>query len=674
MSPSPNLDSQYDLVFTHDALPSVGVMLYRGQDKPGATKAAEVPSSWNVGDATQQIIQRDVPKLQADFGGGAGYAKPVPGITTGYSYGTSDNIAGGPGIWCRTPRVVMNAGAVTAVALPGTATQFITKIIRFDGDLYLLCGRYVFKIPNGNGVPALEKDLGVGFVASGATEFNGDLYVGGSGGNIWKLDASGGTWTQSVDVVRSLPVTVYWVVGGVGLFEMVAQSAAGTFSYCSGNPMLLANWSSDIAVGSSANSITQIVAGPRHVYFLTPRGVFDVDSRGYSPNLTPYWDRLYDLNSSTEVGLIHDGYLYASHSEILDRVSITNLIEGNETPDQCTPGADAPNLTPVQGIIVALCPGVGGWINAWIYNPRTGYSYLAAGKQRASLYASTSFTGSAQGPGPLLWHFSEWDRVGPVTACLVDTAADGVTRLWAASWTGAAPSLEWQSQPPSGNPYADWLNAGTHTFGARGTLYMTENDWDDDAALKITRRHDIRSENLAPGRSILLEASADRAAWSTQGTAQSSPRASFQPTAATEGYILGRRLTLASTSTQPAILYSVKTRASVIPDLFRTLDLTIAFGHGVPLRKGTDLRDPVETLQLIEAMQAAGVVTFTDQFGNSYDAEVEPGIQELAREAQPGLWMVVTRVSVTLRSEAFGHIMVYDVNPWGAGFVYGSDS
>lgn len=675
MSPSTNLDSQYDLVFTHDALPSVGVMLYRGQDKPGASKAAEIPSSWNVGDATQQIIQRDVPKLQSDFSGGAGYSKPVPGVPTGYSYGAGP-VGGGPGIWCRNPRVVMNAGAVTSVSLPGGLTQACSQIIRFNGDLYCLFGRYVVKIASASGAATLEKDLGANYIASGATEFNGNLYVGGTLGGtssfIWKL-TTGGVWSQSVDAAKSLLVTVYWVVAGVGLFEMVGQSATGTFAYCSGNPMLEADWSPDIAVGSSGSAITAVIAGPRHVYFIKPDGVYDVDSRGYSPKLTPYWDRLYN-SASGFTAMHHNGYVYAAHADFLDRVNIMNTSEGNEEPEQCTPGADTPNLTPVMGRVSAMCPGVGGWINAWVYNAATGYSYLAAGKERASLYATTSFTGSAQGPGPLLWHYSEWDRQGVVTACLVDTPADGVVRLWAASAIAGVVTLEWQSQPPNGNPYSDWQNVGDHTFGSSGYLYLTEHDWDDDAAKKITRRHDIRSENLAPGRSIVMEASADGAAWSTQGTAQSSPRASFQPSTSTECYILGRRLTLASTTTQPAILYSVKTRASVIPDLFRTLDLTIAFGHGVPLRKGTDLRDPTETLGLIEAMQSAGVVTFTDQFGQSYDAEVEPGIQEIGKEVQPGLWMFIARASVTLRSEAFGHIMVYGINPWGAGFVYGPDS
>jgi hypothetical protein len=478
---------QYDVVFELNGT-RTGAMLYRGEDTPGAPSRAEIPSAWDVGDATQQLLLRDVPQLQADFSGGAGYSKPVPGVPNGYSYGGSVFATGGPGIWCRTPRIVMNAGAVTSVSLPGAVTQNCTQMIRFDGDLYLLYGRYVVKLAGGSGPPTLEKDLGVGFVASGATEFNGDLYVGGTGGNIWMLDASGGTWTQSADVTKSLLVTVYWVVDGVGLFEMVAQSATGSFSYVSGNPMLNANWHADIAVGSSTNAITQIVAGPRHVYFIKPDGVYDVDSRGYSPKLTPYWSRLYNANSGT-VAMVHNNHVYAAHADFLDRVNITNAIEGEETPEQCTPGADTPNLTPMTGRITAMCPGVGGWINAWVYNSRTNESYLGAGKDR------TGFGGAGPGPGPMLWHYSEWDRQGIVTACLVDTAADGVTRLWAAAFTGTTLTLEWQSQPPNGNPYqnAAWAYTGIHTFGSSGYLYLTENDWDDDAANKICRRHDIRS-------------------------------------------------------------------------------------------------------------------------------------------------------------------------------------
>jgi hypothetical protein len=156
-----------------------------------------------------------------------------------------------------------------------------------------------------------------------------------------------------------------------------------------------------------------------------------------------------------------------------------------------------------------------------------------------------------------------------------------------------------------------------------------------------------------------------------QGIAQSSPRASFQPYSSIQGYIIGRRLTFTSTSTQPAILHSIKTRASVIPDLFRTLNLSIVFGNGVPLRRGMDERDPSTVLAILEGLQESGPITFTDWFGNVYDAEVEPGIRELAKESEANRWMILAQVSVTLRSEAFGQVLVYGVGSWGAGYVYG---
>lgn len=601
----------YDLTFFPGTANELGIMLNRefkgGSSLPARYKGGYTPTEIDDTDTIQTV-----PLTQDDFSGGALYSKTV--IKNGYAYMA-------PG-YARSPRGVTPPGEVTTTTLPALSPTIgnITDSYEIGGDLYFMAGRYALVSANSNSnTLTVAQDLGTGFVADGAALFNGSAYIGGSGGNIWKCTSSG-VFTQSADVSHRKAGTVTWLVPSEGAMLprlVMADSTLKGIRYTGGDPMVLANWTpnpSFISIGDSTYEIGCIVTAPNHFYIGKRDGLYDLNTRGETPCLTPYWQQTAISSRNAATGFYHAGYVHLAHAQGSDRINVTRL-QRQHTGDWTLPPYGVVNETPVVGPVVSYALDQ-GWLMTAVYNVRTDTTYIGAGRNRGE-------PGVPDGPGAMLWHFAEQVVDGVVTHMTV-RIVDDQARLWVASQRGPDRFLTWQYLPAATNPVGERSNTAFR-FGTAMTIYTTPFDWQQPDTLKVLRLMGIRAEGLGVAANIAVSANAEGGAYTAMGTASTSPRTRITPRQPlTQGYEIGLRLDGTGGATTPPVLRAVKLDAELQNEQFDRRMYQIRVGRQQMTHGGVDTRNSAVVWEDIAELHRSGVVEMRDSEGSLLTVRAHP--------------------------------------------------
>lgn len=648
-----------------------------GSTDPGWPQAtAGVDGRFGTGDTSQQLEARDVPRLYDDFSGGGGYSRRVPAVPNGYAWCIGD---------ARWPRGFLPAGELIAIPLPTVPGGPSVPSIPLDsfeiGDhtLMVLSGREGYVVPRNGAAAGLGAIFDANSSATSAVRYGQYSYIaiaGGSPGRMWRFDHVTTAATQSSSVIRSWLTSVYWVVGGVGHQRIIGIDQHDrlriwpAFPAEPGDPMNEDDWSAPYEVGNTGAITTHLVSSPDHVYVVKQDGIYDIDGRGYAPNLTPWWRGAYDpVNGLT--ACVHGQYVYASTAQGLDRIAL-GTGPGRGAADWCQPGIGLPNETPIFGRVRAVAP-VFDEIAAAVYNGTD--SYICLGRPRDQ-------PGVQGGPGPVLWHMAlaRIDRV-VVTYMKVHSFGTGfATAPWlliggVSAVDGVTPLLFRLALPKASSPYQAFTQPelygvwGGFRFAATAQITLPTDDWGDAAAVKVLRRFDLRADNLGEASVAEVWARADAERFVFQDASTTSPRDTLFPTdELTTGYDITTMVALRGGPTVPPVLRALKLRAEVNVEVTeqRVYQILLAqYAEGA--NRARDRRDPGALWAQLWGLQAEGPVPMRDEHGQELSVKVEPGISSRERELPGGTgWALVATVTVSVLSRP----AYWDVGIWNTDATY----
>lgn len=597
------------------------------------------------------LAKRTVPTIWHNRGKGMGVSQFDDDTSNDgdYDYGLN--------LYSRTPGSFMPAGAATEVVISGVSGvgACTSSAVYNNTDLFFGFGRYVLKVAAGTDpgpIVSAERDLGVGFSAKRMQMYEGVLYVGGSGGFMWRYN---GGWTQSADTSALDLASVYWVTpDGVGSQRLIIQDTATSFKHIAegSTPLVLASYSARYQVAGGTYTINSIVTANQIAWFATSGGLASVDGRGYSPVINPYLAQQFSSSLNGEASVVFDDYVYMSHLQGIDRVYVGAAIK-QYRPGFVQPGYGTSAEGPIYGRCTAMCVE-GGYILAAIYNGTD--SYLMAGDPTPQ--------------GRMVWHGAELKLAGErITHLRVHSTSPASNPcVWIASVAGSTPKLRYLSIPKAATPQQELLNnlnaagtyTGSHRWATSSSIYFGAVDLGDQNAQKIVERYDTSARRLDSNTYLRVFANAEGGSYIQQGTGAdpkiaTSPRGQLIPTAPlNSAYNLGVRVDAVGTSTAPWLLNELKGRFEVIQPLRNSKTYQVELGPAPDTRLGATLdQDVQDDLNALLALQSSGPVAMIDEMGNTLPAvKVEPGIswmpKRVTREGENAeAWVIVATVTIT---------------------------
>ncbi len=467
--------------------------------------------------------------------------------------------------------------------------------------------------------------------------YEGILYVAGSGGFMWRYN---GSWSQSSDVTNLDTAVVFWTTpDGVISQRLIIQDTATSFRHIAegSTPMVLAQYSARYQIAGGSYRINSIAAANQTVWFATAGGLATVDSRGYSPIVNPYLKNMFSNDLNGEFSIYHDGYVYMSTFQGLDRVDVSSQ-QRQDTPAAVQPGAGTSAEHPIYGRATAGCAD-GGYLLTAFYNGTD--SYVLAGKPDGSH------------PSGMRWYGSEYHLAGErITHMRIHVTSPASNPcLWVASVAGSTPHLRYVFLPKGATPQQELLNNLSPTTGAyTGSMRWAEEwkvffgaqDLGDQNSKKLVERYDASSRRLTATTYFRVFANAEGGPYVQQGTGadpqiKTSPRAQLIPTAPlTEAYNLGVRLDGYGATTAPAMLNQLKGRFELIQEMRNNTTYQLSLGPVEVTRAGAHFdRAVLDTLDVLLSLQSRGPTSMVDQYGNTLPAvKVEPGITWAPRRVE----------------------------------------
>jgi hypothetical protein len=531
--------------------------------------------------------------------------------------------------------MMMPGPEVTSVALPSAPGADLEQFAEQDGHIYVVGGRYAYKIANGSGAVTADQDLGAAYLAVSIVPWKTSLIVGGrTTGNIWELP-SAGAWTQvmiSAAVQRGKSTTVWWNTDGLSSLRLVAEVAPTTLSYVAASPRTSTDWKVAIALG--AYPIRSMVSTRFHAYAVTTGGVFDFGSDGTAPNLTPDIEQIV-MDTNGRASLATDGYVYFNAGYTLKRLNVMTSQTYGASED-CGWASQIPQTAPMSGYCTALAK-YGNFIWAAIYDGTN--TWVIKGRP------------SVQGDrvGPLTWHVAPIYLAGvKVTALHVSGLVSMNPRLWMGCTTAGVRSLKW-AHLPLDSAYRDLRQARLYRFSSSFTYDAPDEDHGDDSLPKFLREFVGEGETLGTGPQIALSVLADGSAAATPiGTYRANPRAVVRPTSTVMAgrYIL--RHTGTGTTSSPPILRKESRRVIPRPDLLQVRTYQIVVGQEVRYGDGAlDGRDRKTAQRTMERLQRVGPISFRDESGQELWVLVSAG-------------QTMTEVEATLGDSEARRVLVVD--------------
>lgn len=596
----------YDITLTIDELDlQIKLNLYRPESGSGSRRAPWLSIDPQPLREGEQFYRQEQRALYADASGGAGYGERLaPNV---YHQGLPAD--------ARMPGIILPPGRLTemsmsAVPMTGPVYCFIDAFTNGGVHTFGFGNRYAFAMAFGVGNPAVSKDFGSGFTAQSAVYWYSNLIVGGIGGGIWKLDLDAQTWSQSSEVGRQYIETTRWTRGGSDLPRLVGSTVPTdptyqwpdrSFLYTDNeDPMTEAVWSEEIFVGDTGHSITNIVASNRKVYFLKSNGVYAVDDRLNSPNITDYRKHVTDVVNPM-AGWISNGYLHFGSRTGQDRVSLARDAIRQDVAQRCEFGYNTPNYGPIRGIPTAGINADGGsYVTYWNATSATTYLCWQADWADAPM-------GVARPPqsGPLLHHGALAVLPGIQILTLHLSAPSGANyapRLLLGGYnisTGLG-TVHWFSLPQAGSPYQDLRQGGPMRFADEMVIDFPRETYGSDVSRKDLTRVSIRGDNLGTATLSAL-AVYDGAAFDT-GTPVSLGQATsafgeFAIDSPTNVRDLTFRVTGNGTSTIPPILRALEAQAGVSVEANTVHTYICTFGGDKDRRPQFELESQIEAIR-----------------------------------------------------------------------------
>jgi hypothetical protein len=526
---------------------------------------------------------------------------------------------------------------VTSVPLPIAPGADIADWAEQDNNIYLVGGRYAYKIAGGSGSVTQDQDLGAGFVAVSIEPWKTNLIVGGrTTGNIWQLPSLG-AWSQTMvagNVQRGKSTTVWWNTDGLSSLRMVSEVSPTTLSYVAANPMNAPDWKVPLALG--AYPVRSMVATRAHAYAVTTGGIFDFGSDGTAPNLTPDVEQTV-MDSNGVASLSSDGYLYFNAGYTLKRLNVQNA-QTYGTSEDCGWASQVPPQCPMSGYATALAK-YGRWIWASVYD----------GANTWVCKARVAITGDIV--GPLVWFVAPIVLTGlKVTSMHVSGLVSMNPRLWMATVDGSGVrSLSW-AYLPLDSAYRDLRQARAYRFATSFQYDSPETDHGDDSLPKFLREFVGEGETLGTGQQIALSVATDgSSAYTPIGTYRRNPRATVRPVlpVMANRYVL--RHVGSGTSTTPAVLRKQSRRTIPRPDLLQVRTYQVVVGQEVRYGDGAvDGRTRAQAQSKLEGLQGKGPVPFVDENGIALTTLIVAG-------------MTMTQVEATLGDASARRVMTIDL-------------
>jgi hypothetical protein len=575
----------------------------------------------------------------------------------------------------RIPRLVLPGPFVNALTLPGAA-DYPRCAKDYGGDLYIGCGRYIYRIAGGTGAAVQDQDLGAGVVAWSLETFGGALYCGTSVGStsasapekLWSKAAPGaGGWTNTAGLLRkSLAVAWYQTSGSlgyVGSFQMIGQDTASSVRNVATAPMTPANWGASVPIGDTTYGINRLIADQTHVYIAKTNGLHDLDGiSGRTPNLMPFFASGVDDENGI-AGHSSGGFVYVNHLSGLFRLDVSGAASSRLVT--VTPGHGLPNETPIRGKIIASTSW-GAWQIVAVYNGVD--TYLCWGRDIMQGDAGVSPFGygygygpspAAMGPSPMLWHGGIIYLPGQRCYLLYISALNSPPRLWFGNGT----QMGWCVLPRTENPLQD----SEYRWAQTWSLFIPGQDWGHPATPKELLQVDLEGDNLGGGAEITVNMNAEQGPYAVWGVANTSPQSMLPFVQPFIGRRLGFRLDGLNTSTTPAILRVLMPRAQVrtAVRMLRTYQILLGFGNQDRFG-GQGIGRAIEEYRTLSRLQTAGPCTVRDEFGETYTCLVIPPVsrQVLYLRAESGRDTNEPVLLATILIKAISSADVATMVPW----------
>jgi hypothetical protein len=539
---------------------------------------------------------------------------------------------------CRFPRLVVPGPYLTSIALSGV-TSSPRCGMDYNGSFYFGAGNQVWRVPGGNGTPALDYTLPAGTIAWSMDTFLGDLYVGTSTGAT-SASAPGplqqnaaGTWSGGGPNRKALAHAWYQAQasGSFGAWQLIGSDSPSSVSNVATAPMTAGNWGASISVGDTTYAINSLVSDQGHVYVAKTNGLHDVDgATGFTPNLMPFYEASIDDDNGVS-SINANGSIYVNDLAGLFRLDVS----GGSTSGRITtvtPGHGLPNETPIRGKITAMTT-YGPWVVASVYNGVD--SYIMWGRDIRQGDAGTSPFGYGAGygpspsyisPSPMLWHGGLIVLRNQIVRMLAISGLTSPPRMWIGAYNTltSTASINWCLIPRTENPLQD----SEMTFATDWEVHIAGQDWDHPVTTKDLLQIEVQADSLGPFATIDFEVAADDGPLQDFGTAAQSPQASVIGAAD----FFGRRISVcmdghSSTSSVTPAVRAIMLRAQLRPALrrVRTYDVLLSEGN-LDRFGGRDISRPYSDYQKLEPLQWGGRVKLRDEFGEGWDVLVLPPI------------------------------------------------
>lgn len=587
--------------------------------------------------------------------------------------------------WTVDPGVFMPGPEVTSIALPGaTAPPRPDATAEADGNVFVVTGRYVYRIPNGSGAPVQDLDLGAGHVGYALKRFGTSLFLANDGALYERPD--GGVWTNGV--LGLLPVTpsgalgtVWWTTGPSGsqvtAERLLAQFGTRGLRYCTLNPRLDTNWTPAIDTPGIdiGDPITRIVTSQDHAYIATDRGLHDLDVSGMSPNLIPEAE-FGHLSTGGLAALIKSGIGYCSGGYELYRVSVAG--QSYAMGETVTPMALLPNETPAGGYGTALVTR-GQYLIYAMYDPVLDTTWVCWGREANSAQQSAAENDSAapvRGTelGPYVWNVAPIVLHGfKVTALHVTgLPADGPRLIMIGQGPKTAPSIGGYWAPLAyTTPYADLKAGRPRRFAQSCFVVLPSEDGGQDAILKDIEEIQNEAENLSGGNFVKVSAAKEgESLFTTLATFTTGPRVVLPVSSA---FITQRptfRIDMGGTPLSPPILRRSTIRWLPNPDQREVRRYMLQLGSGERYASGNRSLHNAEdqVAHLIDLAEAAARVTMSVDGKNLVVRILKVDGPAEVQTAPDGDRVLALAVTLSVFGRAPGPPFQYDV-----GITYDSD-
>jgi hypothetical protein len=152
-----------------------------------------------------------------------------------------------------------------------------TKIVEFAGNIFFLCGRYVYRV-NSSYTVTQDRDLGAGVTGTDMVVFNNQLIVACGSPSYMQARDTAGTWSVSSTVKADKLAVVN---------DRLWRTLSNQLFSCSTNPLSSASYIQSNNVGDTTYAVTALVEYGGIPWPIKENGAYQADTFEVFKNQTP---------------------------------------------------------------------------------------------------------------------------------------------------------------------------------------------------------------------------------------------------------------------------------------------------------------------------------------------------------------------------------------------------